>query len=382
MPEIAYLTGTFPSWSETFVEQEIRLLREAGVPIVPVAIRPGGKPIDFDIPAPHYLGEVPSEMGSAASSYFVRGAVRRIGSLFRHGNELASLRLFLRSRGIRHVHAAFVDLPGLLAAAAAERDGLTYSLSVHAQDAVSAKFDDAFIFENAKFVSACNRRVLRLLQDRYPPVAPKLHLIHHGLDLELFRRRRPAWQPGEPLRFLFVGRLVKKKQPVQALHLVRQLNRQKLPAELAIVGEGPERAEMERLVADDALAGNIRWLGVLARPDVADAMAQADFLLLPSREVPAQDMEGIPNVIVEAMAVGLPVLTSLTGSIDEVINEQTGWAIDPQNLDQFTDLVRQLCANPAAVQARVVAARRLVEEQFDAQCCIKKTAALFRSICG
>lgn len=376
MDKIAYLVGAFPQWSESFIEQELRLLLAANLPLFPIAIRPGPAPLPTDLATPPaFLCPEPpapeTRPTKPRGGLLPDGAWRRRASLIKHRRQLAALRRLLEFERAAHIHAAFGDLVGLLAAAAAKALGIGYSVSIHASDALVAKYDDAFLFDEADFVSVCNQRLHDLFVSRCPAAAPRTHLIRHGVVLSDWPLRIPSFKPHDPLRFLFVGRLVGKKRPDMAVAAVNCLRQSGRPARLRLIGDGP----LEATLGDDA---GVDRLGVVGRKEIGNYMAESDFLLVSSTELESGDMEGIPNVVVEAMATGLPVIASPTGGIPEVVSPATGYLYDPLEPDAFPALMQSILAHPEEVSAKAAAARALVERDFDATKLIQAKIALLR----
>ncbi len=372
MPVTAYLTGTYPAWSETFIQREMRGLIGAGLPLLPMAIQRGEGELPEGIPSPLYLQEAAftGAFPARRARLPLPAAMRRIASLVKHQGELDRLMQLAATHQATHLHAAFGDLPGLLVAAAARRLDLPYSIGLHAVDALQEKFDAAFIYGGARFLTICNRRVHGAFIQRHPQLAARTHLVPHGLPLSDWPMREAPWQPHQPLRLLFVGRLIERKRPDLAVEVVSRLNRDGLTARLTIVGDGPMAPALPQ--RDD-----VSRYGILPPGDVRKTMLESDALLVTSDERP-HDMEGLPNVVLEAMATGLPVIAPLTGSIGDVLDETTGLPAPAGDADAFAAACRRLVAQPDAVQARCLAARRRVEQNYDAAAHLATRLALFR----
>ncbi len=368
--KIAYLMGAWPVWSETFIQQELEMLVEAGLPVVPIAVFPGNQVPKKGLPPVTILEYAEQRMSAKKpathTGKWLPGIVRRQAALVRHSGKLSALMRVLQKEQVTHVHSAFAELPGLLASAAAKNLGIGYSVSVHAYDAFCKKYDDRYLFGQAKFVYCCNRRVMNELSLRSPWLAPSLEYLPHGLMLSEwpFRGAQPLQ---EPLKFLFVGRLIEKKDPHAALNLIKSLKRAGIEAEITFVGDGPLRK-------------GIRSRGVLSRDQVREIMQESDFLISTSRELKSGDMEGVPNVILEAMATGLPVVAAKTGGIGEVLNQDTGFEIDPDDSDAFHKLMRWLMATPEELGRRITVARRLMEHNYQLDLNLQNKIERFRCL--
>jgi len=379
MKKTAYLVGAWPVWSETFIQQDLRLMLEEGAPVFPVAISPGdGAPPPGLPPVPTLVPEPPRSRAVArvTRTLLPRSVRRGLGAL-RYAPALDALVRLCEVERIAHIHAAFGGTPAALASAAARRLGIPYSASAHAADVYAGVHDDVHVYENARAVLTCNECVHRELHRRSPWLADRLHLVHHGLCLDEWPFRETA-RLADPLRFLFVGRLIGKKDPLAAVRLVREVVRRGIPAQLTMIGDG----ELLPRTKAAARGCQANFPGVLPRSEVAAAMRHSDFLLATSREERSGDREGIPNAILEAMATGTPVLAARGGGVGEVVTEATGWPIDPGSPAAFAALVQRLRADPSAIHPRVEAARAEIEHRFDASTLIRRRLGLLVSVPG
>lgn len=379
MLRLAYLTGTWGAPSETFIAAEIAALRAApDVALVPAAIWRGPEPADDEVAFLTAAPRVAARPRAGAGSPLWDGVPagwRRRWSLARHQAGVARLMALLRERQVTHVHAGFADLPGLLVATAAAQAGIGYSVSVHAGDVAQAKYPDNALFGQAQAVFACNAHAAQVLAARYPAVVGRLHVIHHGLRLADWPLRTSLAPPtpGVQLRLLCVGRLVRKKRVDRALALLAALLAAGCVADLTVIGAGPEGTRLA------AAAGElpVTWRGWQPPAAVRAAMGAADLLLVTSEASPGRDFEGIPNVVVEAMALGLPVAAMVSGGIGELLDDTTGWPLPPAP-DAAARVIAAAVRDPAALAARVAAARQRVVTEYDAAACFARKLAVWQ----
>jgi glycosyltransferase involved in cell wall biosynthesis len=304
--------------------------------------------------------------------------LRRKLSLLKHRAELDNLCGLAEEHGVTHIHSAFAALPGLLAVEAARRQAITYSVSVHANDVAHVPFGRGYLFDGAAFVCVCNLRARDLLLTECPNLADKTPLIHHGLILKDWPFAPRPFPKHEPMKILFVGRLTAKKQCRLAIESVHALQCSGVPCKLCIAGDGTEKTELVALWQQECPGLDLEWLGVLTRAEVQQQMVTADLLLVTSVDLPDGDAEGIPNVVLEAMALGLPVAGTRCGSVAEVLNEQTGYLIPENASELVVQTITQMLKNPEEVQHRAAAARELVEDGFDADRLIAAKVELLR----
>ncbi len=384
---IIYLVGAYPQWSETFVRQDLSLLLELDLPLHPVALFPGDTERQAAWPEVSYLDASLSpastdnvRVGAAISRLLPRFLATRL-SLRRHAHRVRALAELARAVNACHIHVEFADLPGLVGAAAARKLGLSYSLSVHARDVHLAKFDPALVYGRAQFVVACNRDAWRGVNSFPLAARAGVHLIHHGLDLAAWHfHESPVPDASRPLRVLFVGRFVEKKGLNVLFRALARLQENGHPVQLTLLGDGPLEAPLRSMSTMLGLDSCVRWEGVVPREEVGQRMQDHDLLVMPSVVSREGDRDGVPNVVLEAMACGLPVVGSNAGSLPEVLDERTGWVFPAGDDGGLADTVERFLVAPGKVVERCRAARQLVVRDFDARALARRRAALFQSL--
>ncbi|GIW86851.1 MAG: glycosyl transferase [Isosphaeraceae bacterium] len=228
--------------------------------------------------------------------------------------------------------------------------------------------------------SVCVSEGVRRFVIRHARLDPdRLTVIPNGIDLERIDRALPAdrlslgLDPTGPI-VLFVGRLDVQKglsDLLEAWITVRQAFPQ---ATLLLVGDGPERQTLSRWLAAHP-GSRVRALGF--RPDVPSLMLLADLFVLPSL------WEGMPNVVMEAMAARLPVVaTRVEGTEDLVIDGQTGWLVPPRRPDLLAAAVRAALDDPEASRRRGALGRSRVEQQFSLDATVRAYESLWADVLG
>lgn len=371
MGKILFLFTSYPLWSETFLRQDLMFLQRTGLDIQPAALFPGDCTPQPDWPvatvlapdAPPSKPRTKPSLKSRLLGHLPRPLYTAL-SLRAHRHLLIALEALARQTGATHIHAEFADLAALLAARAAQDLGLTFSVGIHAFDIHATRFDLRAIFNGAKFITVCNQAAHDACLARLPNTASRLHLIYHGVNLNF-------WQFLPTLtnapRLLFIGRLVPKKGIailLQALAILRREHH--LPAELTIVGTGPLETELRDQAHSLGLDDAVVWSGFLTSDQIHDLLPTMACLCAPSIVTPNGDRDGIPNVILEAMASGLPVVASQVGSIAEAITPQTGWPVPDLTPQTLAEAIRTTLTSPNESDARRRRARQLVAERFDA----------------
>jgi colanic acid/amylovoran biosynthesis glycosyltransferase len=382
--KVAYVVSRFPKLSETFIVRELDAVERQGVSIELLLLFP---PPDEPAVHPaaerwakrlHRPGAIEAARGLlwwlvrrpvrtlTSVALVVRGYGRRPAKLARalatvpvaaaHARRLEPL-------GVRHVHAHFATYPALAAWLAWRLTGIPYSFTAHAHDIF---VHQAFLgrkSRDASFVvpiSDYNRRFLRRLRG---PLAP-MHVVHCGVDPEAFEFRVREIPADGPVRLLCVAALRDYKGH---RHLLEALGGD--PAlervELTLVGGGELRDELEELARTLGIADRVHFLGGLPEPEVRALLDGADAFVLPSVVAADGDMEGLPVALMEALACGVPAVSSRMSGIPELVRDgETGLLAEPADPAALRAALRRLLDDPAGAQRMAREGRRLVEAEF------------------
>jgi glycosyltransferase involved in cell wall biosynthesis len=214
------------------------------------------------------------------------------------------------------------------------------------------------------------------------PAPDRVELVHHGLDFSRFppapteRPRRDGTPTGGAVRVLSVGRAVPKKGFDTALKALARL-----PADLdwrwSHVGGGGETEGLRALAAELKLSGRVEWLGAQSHDVVLALYAGSDLFLLPSRVAEDGDRDGIPNVLMEAQVMGLPIVATRVASIPELLEDgRTAALVEPEDPAALAAALARLARDPARRARLAEAARARVLERFAAEPGIRRIAAL------
>jgi glycosyltransferase involved in cell wall biosynthesis len=203
--------------------------------------------------------------------------------------------------------------------------------------------------------------------------------VYHGIEVDRYAAN--PREGGEVPTLLAVGRLVPKKglcYLVQAVGLLRRRGRE---VTLLVVGDGPERQRLERLAVEEGVADRVRFLGELPHEAVIPLYARGDILALPCVIDSSGDRDGIPNVLLEALASGMAVVSTPVSGIPEVVEEgRTGLLVPPADPAALADAIEALAADPALRRQLGEAGRDRVVQRFD----IRRSpmAELFQRLAG
>ena len=346
--KLAVITSGFPRTSETFVLNELLALDAHGLLGPVFATKPGdGSPLQ-----------------PGAERLVNRVRVLRPGSP--HGQACAVAAALANAR-VHGIHAYFAHTPAEVAREAATLLGIPYGFSVHARDA--RKVEPSELCRRgagAACVVACNADVAREVGE----AGASATLFPHGVDL---RRFSPQPEPDSPFTLLAVGRLVPKKGFDVLVDAAARLRR---PAIVRIVGDGPERARLESQVRASGLRDRVRIEQPVTHDALPAAYAAANAVVVPSVSDATGDRDGLPNVVLEALASGRAVVASRIAAIESAVHDgETGLVTEPGSAHALAAAIDTL-ADDASLRARLGAAgRRLVEREYDLGRCSTRLAS-------
>jgi glycosyltransferase involved in cell wall biosynthesis len=399
-PALAYLVSQYPAASHTFILREVRRLRGLGLRIEVASINSPDRP-DAALAA--------EEREEAATTWFVkaaglRGALRAQWATLRARPTgyakglLFALRLggtdlkrilysafyfveavmvghWLTGRGLGHLHVHFATPAATVGLIASRVFGIGFSMTVHGPD----EFYDAPGYrltekiEGAEFVCCigyyCRSQLMKLSA---PAHWPKMEISPLGVDPTAFSPRPFRDQPS-PFQILCVGRLVPAKGQHILIEAVAHLVRRGADVRLRLVGDGPDRQSLEAQVESSGLTGCVVFEGVVNQDRIRSIYAEADCFAL------ASFAEGIPVVLMEAMAMEIPCVTTfITGHPELIRDGIDGTLVAPSDHEGLAQAIAALIADPVLRRRLGEAGRRRVQEKYDLVTNTARLAAIFQ----
>ena len=386
---LAYIIGTYPGFSTTFIDREIRMMRQWGLEIQLLAIRQPvlrsalsqeqrlyQRGVIYLIPVKwlsflkghlHFLLTRLGVYWGTLLYLFSRphpSTRDRLMTLL-HFSEGVYAAYLLQERSVNHLHAHFVERAATVALVASRLLGIPYSLAVHAGE-------DIYVhpvllpekFAEAKFVISCTQYNLDYLKQLgIPRLDDKAVCIHHGLDVE---RYPTAAGQHEPPLLLAVGRLVEKKGLEYLIKACRQLVDRKRDFVCHIIGPGPDRQKLEALITKLELQDVVKLCGGLPHEEVIERYNQATIFVLPCIRGSDGSLDGIPNVLPEAMAMKLPVVSTTVSAIPELVQDQvSGLLVPPRDEEALVVALTRLLDDPLLRTELGERGRQAVIEKFD-----------------
>lgn len=387
LPRLAYLTGEYPRASDTFIQREVAALRALGHEVLTCSIRRTGRE--------HLVG--PEQIAEQARTFHVLDAaispvrlakahlrwmrvpgryLRALALAWRTAPkgvrgrtyqifyflEAGVLAAHLADQGVDHLHNHIAKASCTVAMLAGALSGLPYSFTIHGPDIFFEpqhwRIDEKA--RRAAFV-ACISEFARSQLMCFAPQESwgRLHVIHCGIDPS---RYTVGARDGQNL--LFVGRLAGVKGVPMLLDALRSLPK----VRLTLIGDGPDRAELER----QAVGLNVEFLGYRNQTDVAEALSNTDIFVLPSFA------EGVPVVLMEAMAAQVPVLTTRIAGVPELVEDGlSGRLVPPGDGAALKAALTDLLADPDLRRELGAKGREKVTQDFNIHLEAKRLSQLF-----
>jgi glycosyltransferase involved in cell wall biosynthesis len=346
MAPFAYLFERFPSFGQTFCYREVAEIYRQGVAAPIFSIRnPKDEPAqDWDariVQRVHYLPEE-KELLDDVRPASKKGRLAReiIAALDEWGRRTDFLRLYqaiyvglrLQEAGISHVHAHFAGMAARTAFWIAKFFPITFSLTAHANDIFAPrKFEIGLdkLVEAARVVVTETDYAEKFLRERFPERADRIHRIYNGLTLAEFGR---ATFSSDPALIVAIGRLIAKKGFANLIHASALLVDRERSFRCEIFGDGPLENQLRAQIEELGLQERVQLLGAKPQPEIKERLANASVFVMPSMPEADGGMDNLPTVIMEAMATGLPVVSTRIGGIPEmVIDNQTGFLVQPED---------------------------------------------------
>lgn len=410
---VAYVLWRYPTRSETFIRREVQALRDAGVSLEVFALETDDPPIAPDPASPAgavaYFGPESHDVGRSSVLEWLRRRPwtvlrlwlfivgyrydRRVKTwwgdrdLLFLGGQLASV---LAKHRITHVHSPWANHHAIVAFVASRLLGATFSVQARAYEihrsteskAVADRLRFAeFVVTNSRY----NERHLR--ETLGPSGVPPVHVVYNGVELVRFPADAGGDRAPGPCRLLAVGRLVEQKGFRYLLQACALLRDRGVSFRCEIIGaaraslDAVTGLELRMLLSELGLESTVVFRGAQDFSHVLDAYRGADVFVLPCVRARDGSHDITPNSLIEAMAMGLPVISTSSGAIAEIVDhDRDGLLVPPGDARALAAALERLIHDAALRQQLGVAARKKVEERFDIERNVTQRVALFKSL--
>jgi glycosyltransferase involved in cell wall biosynthesis len=383
---LIYIIGTYPGLTTTFIDREIRALQQQGVQVRVMSIRKPHtmlssdqnelqKITDYLIPA-SWLGFITAHFHFAIqkpSTYFATllelvksphpNFTSRIKTILHFAEGVYAAKLISKNT-YDHIHAHFVDRASTVALTASRLLNIPYSVTAHANDIYINPILLPLKLSQASFVATCTDYNRQHLQE-IVHLNGKLHCLYHGLDLETYVPTIDHSLDIIPT-ITSVGQLKEKKGFQYLLQACQILKSRDYIFNCQIIGEGNLRQELEQQIHELSLEKFVTLRGALPHESVIQEYQHSTLFVLPCITGSDGDRDGIPNVILEAMAMQLPVISTQHSGIPEVIKSGiNGLLIPPADVQALADAIASLINDPFLRDRLGRFGRRTVTERFN-----------------
>lgn len=397
--KIAYITGEYPRATDTFIQREVSNLRKHGLEVQTFSVR---KPsldhlvgeeqkaeharTDYLLPLSpllllwchlNCLLKNPGSYWQGVKLAWKTSQPGFKGGLYQlfYFLEAAVLAHRLRRQGIRHIHNHIATSSCTVAMLAAKIRGGTFSFTMHGPHIFFEPYRWRLNekIRQAKFVSCisnfCRSQGMLFVS---PEHWDKLRIIHCGVEPELFT---PVNHQGQGNRLLYVGRLAAMKGLPLLFEALSQLKARYPEVKLTVVGDGGEREEIKAIAQSLSLANQIDFVGYKSQAEVREYLQASDVFVLPSFA------EGVPVVLMEAMAAGVPVLTTQIAGVPELVTHgNSGWLVPPGNVASLTEGLASLMDDADLRNRFGKAGQEKVAAEFNVVLEAKKLADIFQQV--
>ena len=406
-PVLGMVLKGYPRISETFISNEILLLEKLGLHIRIFSMRHPREqfyhdsvrkikarvdylPTELLLEFPRLL--MPGVLEAVRQPGLFLAALDRAGQRFARTRSLGTLKhllqgaymvnRFLRSSPeVVHLHAHFAHSPSSVAMFASMLSGLSFSFTCHAKDIYTSNEEQLKEkISLASHVVTCTRYNRQFLDSLFNGTGPDVHCVYHGIDLQLFNGsiRRP--KPRNPFRILSVARLTAKKGIPTILHALALLRDRGVDFEYVLIGDGEDRDSILETIVRLNLQDRCHWKGTMPHELVLDEFHRADVFVLGCEIAPNGDRDGIPNVLVESLAMGLPAAATSVSALPEIIrHEETGLLSEPGNHAALADNINRLLTDDSLRTKVIMQGKELVRKSFNNRLLIEDLAQIYCS---
>src|SRR6266404_3053913 len=391
MANFAYLFERFPSFGQTFCYREVAELDRQGVASAIFSIRnpKDEPPQEWDpriIERVHYVPEEKELLNDVRSASKKRKLTPEIVAALDHwGRRTDFLRLYqavyvglrLQELGARHVHAHFAGMAARTAFWIHRFFPMTFSFTAHANDIFAPRHFEIGLdklVDVARVIVTETDYAAQFLRERFPERADRIHRIYNGLNLAEFGRT--DFSPA-PLLIVAVGRLIAKKGFADLIRACGLLAESGKSFQCEIIGEGPLENELHAQIDQLNLQDRIELSGAKPQREVRQRLAAASVFVLPSVVDAHGGMDNLPTVIMEAMATGLPVISTDVGGIPEmVVQNETGFLVRPGDAVALAGAMEKVTDDRSFAQRLGDAGYRRAQELFSIEKNVRDLCAL------
>ncbi len=398
---LIYLATKYPLLSETFIYEEILTLKNNGSRVYFFVLYPTRKlshgfikSLDENV---YYLSPIFSIHSFLSHFHFlfsspklyinvfftilketIKNPIVMMKSLYAFGMGV-SLANILRKYPQDHIHSHWATIPTTVAYVASRLTGIQFSFTSHAWDIFKERAMLEVKLESALFHTTISQYNKDYIENLSPTTASKVYVNRCGVNVEQFVFRTP-YKVNTPIEILFVGRLVEKKGVLKLIEACEKLHRKGYNFVCNIVGDGPQEKQARELIKRYNLQDRINLVGGLPREQLLPFWENASVFVLPCIVEKNGNRDGIPVVLMEAMASGIPVISTRVSGIPElVVDGITGLLVEPDDTDALCNSMMRIIEDIDLVQNLIDNAHDIVLSEYNISLNAMKKAKLIET---
>lgn len=406
-PTLGYILKGYPRISETFISNEILLLEKLGftMRLFPMrqpresfshsSVKKISAKVDY-LPT-ELLPEfcrllLPNIFLAVKKPHTYKKSLRIAQEGIAKGRELATLKHLLqagflvnnhllRDRNIVQLHGHFAHSPTSVTMFASIMSDIPFSFTAHAKDIYTSNPEKIFRkIERANFVVTCTRHNKEYLQKIAGNCPTPIYCIYHGIDLNLFRYNGRHHAASEPFKLLTVARMTEKKGLPTIYRTLARLRDRNIKFNHTLIGDGDDRQNILALISSLGLNDHCRWQGTQTHEEVLHHFKESDLFILGCEIAKNGDRDGIPNVLVESLAMGVPAVSTNVSAIPEIlVNGRTGLTVPSKSPEELENAIIQLLTDNTLRKRLIEGGQEHVQNNFNNSLWIEQLADLFRT---
>ncbi|MGB3223894.1 MAG: glycosyltransferase family 4 protein [Desulforhopalus sp.] len=404
-PALGYILKGYPRISETFISNEILLLERMGFTM---RLFPMRKPresfchnsvkeikarVDYlptELLSDFHRLVRPNIFLAAKKPKQFRETLLAAGQGVSKGSGLATLKHFLQGgylvnnfllkENIAQLHGHFAHSPTSVTRFASLLSGIPFSFTAHAKDIyTSDKEKIRRKIAESRFVVTCTQHNKDYLQAIAGDCPTPIYCIYHGIDLKLFQQTIAPSETHNPFKILTVARMTPKKGLPTIYKALAGLHKKGIAFQHTLIGDGDDRDKILALISSLGLAECCQWIGSRTHEEVLVHFKASDLFVLGCEIAENGDRDGIPNVLVESLAMGVPALSTNVSAIPEIlIDGKTGMTVPPSRPELLEEAMIRMLTDQKLRKKLIAGGQERVKDTFDNSRWIQKLAGIFR----
>ncbi|MGL1932619.1 MAG: glycosyltransferase [Desulfotalea sp.] len=392
-PVLGYILKGYPRISETFISNEILLLEKLGTKLHLFSMRhpredfchPSVKEIAAEVTylPSDLIEEFPRLIESSRRFAKLRPqsftkTLNYAGELFKEKGKTGTIKHFLqacylaeivlnKNINIAHLHGHFAHSPTSVTLFASMLLEIPFSFTAHAKDIyTSSKKSLQVKMERAEFLATCTGYNKEYLGELQKEINCPIHKVYHGINLDIFNKTKQDGTVSSPYKILTVARLTEKKGLPTLFKALKILKEEGVDFIYTLIGDGDDRESIFSYLEELGLQENLNWLGVKTHTEVIGELAKADVFALSSQIAENGDRDGVPNVLVESLAMQVPTISTNVSAIPELIHHlETGYLVEAKDEVNLAKGIKALLTDESLRKNVQRNGRKFVEEHFN-----------------